>query len=191
MVRFVEPVGPVRSRLMFHAPPPDILTILPPPESPPSLWYTTSSADAGVTEASISPVKASRSRRLQKRKRTQAPTSILDEGTELVDVQPFEKNVQLGSNTILHLSDSVGQIQTTTSMPTGQGTYQAYLEYVLADCAGFYQISSRLCVVQGWDSKKKRVTVSETVTLNNNYNPRVFRNIGTIFSLRGLGPLCR
>jgi hypothetical protein len=40
------------------------------------------------------------------------------------------------------------------SQPSGQGvTYKHYLELVLADCVGFYQITKTIFVVQGWDMR--------------------------------------
>jgi hypothetical protein len=38
--------------------------------------------------------------------------------------------------------------------------YEHYVDAALADCCGFYQINKELFVVQGWDSKGQRATVS-------------------------------
>lgn len=39
-------------------------------------------------------------------------------------------------------------------------SYESYVDATLADCCGFFQISKTLFVVQGWDSKGQRSTVS-------------------------------
>ena len=47
------------------------------------------------------------------------------------------------------------------SQPSGQDdTYEHYLELVLADCVGFYQITKTIFVVQGWDMRGNAGTVS-------------------------------
>ena len=47
------------------------------------------------------------------------------------------------------------------SQPSGQdNTYEYYLELVLADCVGFYQITNTIFVVQGWDIRGNVGTVS-------------------------------
>ena len=38
--------------------------------------------------------------------------------------------------------------------------YEHYLDLVLADCVGFYQISKTIFVVQGWDARANMSTVS-------------------------------
>jgi len=46
--------------------------------------------------------------------------------------------------------------------PTGQEVdpYEHYADAALADCCGFFQITKTLFVVQGWDAKRQRSTVS-------------------------------
>jgi hypothetical protein len=45
--------------------------------------------------------------------------------------------------------------------PSGQDdTYGHYLELVLADCVGFYQITNTIFVVQGWNTRGNVGTVS-------------------------------
>jgi hypothetical protein len=45
--------------------------------------------------------------------------------------------------------------------PSGQDdTYGHYLELVLADCVGFYQITNTIFVVQGWDMRGNVGSVS-------------------------------
>lgn len=41
----------------------------------------------------------------------------------------------------------------------------AYTASVMADCAGFFQISESLFVVQGWDTKRERPTVRFTLCM--------------------------
>jgi hypothetical protein len=42
----------------------------------------------------------------------------------------------------------------------GMDSFEHYADAVLADCAGFFQISKILFVVQGWDPKRQRSMVS-------------------------------
>lgn len=38
---------------------------------------------------------------------------------------------------------------------------ETFEQMVLADCVGFYQIANRVCVVEGWDTKRGEGTVSD------------------------------
>jgi len=44
--------------------------------------------------------------------------------------------------------------------PSHEETYERYIDLVLADCVGFYQISKTVFVVQGWDPRANTGTVS-------------------------------
>jgi hypothetical protein len=51
-----------------------------------------------------------------------------------------------------------GGLETGTD---GIDPFDHYLDAALADCAGFFQISEKLFVVQGWDMKGRRSTVGQ------------------------------
>jgi hypothetical protein len=106
--------------------------------------------------------------------------------TEAVDVTPSRRRKQLRipvrnkrqrvaplelpneiSGSQVHFTDdsfldntfAAGDLQ--NSQPSGQDdTYGHYLELVLADCVGFYQITNTIFVVQGWDTKGNAGNVS-------------------------------
>jgi hypothetical protein len=106
--------------------------------------------------------------------------------TEVVDVTPSRRQKQLHIPlrnkrrrvASLELSDEISgsQVHPTddaffndvfaagdlqNSQPSGQDdTYEHYLELVLADCVGFYQITNTIFVVQGWDARGNAGTVS-------------------------------
>jgi len=106
--------------------------------------------------------------------------------TEVVDVTPSRRQKQLylpvrnkrQRVASLELPDQIsgGQLNPTddpffndvsaasdlqNSQPSGQDdTYGHYLELVLADCVGFYQITNTIFVVQGWDTRGNVGTVS-------------------------------
>jgi hypothetical protein len=69
-------------------------------------------------------------------------------------VQPIE---ELFFNDALATGDS----QDSESQPSVQDdTCKRYLELVLVDCIGFYQITNTIFVVQGWDVRGNTGTVS-------------------------------
>jgi hypothetical protein len=55
-------------------------------------------------------------------------------------------------------------------------TYERYLDLVLADCVGFYQISKTVFVVQGWDPRVNTGTVSV----------QLFKIFGCLVEVEGL-----
>lgn len=50
-----------------------------------------------------------------------------------------------------------------TIIPTEDDDYERYVNLVLADCLPFYQISSTVYVVQGWDRKNNEPTVRTSI----------------------------
>jgi hypothetical protein len=106
--------------------------------------------------------------------------------TEVVDVTPSRRQKQLHiplrnkrqtmaslelpneiSGSQVHPTDDpffndvleAGDLQ--NSQPSGQDdTHKHYLELVLVDCVGFYQIANTIFVVQGWDTRSNVGTVS-------------------------------
>ena len=67
--------------------------------------------------------------------------------------------VQPTDEPFFHDVFAAGDLQ--NSQPSGRDdTYEHYLELVLADCVGFYQITKTIFVVQGWDMRGNAGTVS-------------------------------
>jgi hypothetical protein len=154
----------VQHWLMYCPPSPEVLKILPLRESPTEVRYTPPVAwEPGGS--SLSPIKASRHGRQSKRKRADSTTPTLHQKVDLIHRSPSQT---LAQSSLEHVP-SVSRIQQETladNLPDNQSQYySAYLDYVLADCAGFYQISERLCVVQGWDGRRQRITVIRRVML--------------------------
>jgi hypothetical protein len=150
---------------MYRTPSPDY-EISPAPDSPTVAFYTHAFATGGSAEPSISPIKASTHRIRHKRKR---PLSVMSEWTEKLALihEPPHQQAQTDSDDVRVPLGDADQMDLGTWGNVGQvgkdNSYKTYLDYVLSDCAGFYQISGRLCVVQGWDGQKQRVTVSLAV----------------------------
>jgi hypothetical protein len=63
--------------------------------------------------------------------------------------------------------------------------YEHYVDAALADCCGFFQISKTLFVVQGWDAKGQRSTVSRYFFHKTNLHQPLTGAI-LIFRLRGI-----
>jgi hypothetical protein len=97
-------------------------------------------------------------------------------GVHSVSVETFPDSMGLGRPMWQDDSDtsaqnrskeSWGELAPTSSTnasseSTGQGIdpYEYYADATLADCCGFFQISKNIFVVQGWDAKGQRSTVS-------------------------------
>jgi hypothetical protein len=78
----------------------------------------------------------------------------LEESDELPTNQPQTEDD--GFQPIDDLRNSSAQRQP----PRHEEAYERYLDLVLADCVGFYQISKTVFVVQGWDPRANTGTVS-------------------------------
>jgi hypothetical protein len=97
-------------------------------------------------------------------------------GVHSVSVETFPDNMGLGGPMWLDDSDTFAQNRSKESCgepaptnsadapseSTGQGIdpYEYYADATLADCCGFFQISKTILVVQGWDVRGQRSTVS-------------------------------
>ena len=136
---------------------PDIFSIPPPAEDDSLIQYAPyveKAAEAGMTP--LSPVKSQVKRCRYKRERVQSTTSSVANKRQSIHHSPY------------HASDGqaglvVDRMEGALSVqPVQLPDYTTYLEFVLADCAGFYQISRQLCVVQGWDGRKQEVTVNKS-----------------------------
>ena len=81
-------------------------------------------------------------------------------------VASLELSDEISSNQVqptdeLFFNDAFAAGDLQNSQPSGQdNTYEHYLELVLADCVGFYQITNTIFVVQGWDIRGNVGTVS-------------------------------
>jgi hypothetical protein len=67
-------------------------------------------------------------------------------------------------------------------------SYEHYVDAALADCCGFFQISKTLFVVQGWDAKGQRSTVSRIFFFHKTSLHRPLT--GTIIIFRLCGIIC-
>jgi hypothetical protein len=108
----------------------------------------------------------------------------------------FQDPVHLHLSIWTHYSeeDHILAPSSPSSELTGQGVdpYEHYAEAALADCSGFFQISKVLFVVQGWDVKGQRSTVSQPNLLEDLSQHRtahwnIFRHHGIICSTFILG----
>jgi hypothetical protein len=147
-------------RPLHRALSPEFLTIAPLDESNPLIHYAPYNQEVGTL--SLSPVKGHVKRRRHKRSRPDSPTATASNKRQLVQPSPDPYDGDLGNP-----QASPIVVSEETHMHSGINLqiaqlngYAAYVDYVLADCAGFCQISDCFYVVQGWDGRKQQVTVN-------------------------------
>lgn len=97
----------------------------------------------------ISPSKLARTAKPTGTRKRAAPSA-----PSLEQFRTKAQKIQDGSLP-LFLPQEASQVESQVS----SSSYDPYLEAVLANCAGFYRVSSDLFVVQGWDIKRQRATV--------------------------------
>jgi hypothetical protein len=155
---------------MYRAPTPEVFRIEPLVESPTTIQYTYDPVAKQSGGLLLSPLKGLRERGRHKRRQTKSTTSTESKKSDLRHQSPHgHSSIQTCGNdgpdtsiNVIQADRELVGISTQTEKSLG---FIAYLDYVLADCAGFYQISDQLCVVQGWNGGKQRVTVGTTVGL--------------------------
>jgi hypothetical protein len=203
---------------MSVSPSPERIEICTPPDSPDIVfddneqdWSPIDVAFTLTSNGPITPVRNPRGvvpRRRFKRKRVDSAdaTSIAkpsnDHGTGSPEtskeysagsesVQRHDENL----SSVLDLAASTSPISNTTGLDLAaeeMDNFEHYVNAALADCAGFFQISKQLFVVQGWDEKWQRSTVgrqntgTQATSLCTNGDIISSRR-GTTFSVFGLG----
>jgi len=159
------------------SPSPEPIDLNTPPVSPIQI----ADADTLELQATIhTPLKVSQGihpRRGVKRRRTEPADVHTDLPVCNNSSDPFgDYSTELvGGSCQTLVSDSLGSIigSGTSNVPSPRGmedselaeypvdSFEHYIDAVLADCAGFFQITKILFVVQGWDTKWQRSTVAD------------------------------
>ena len=133
-----------------------------PPASPThlSLDYTPEHSHSTKSTAVFDFTPGRQKRRLHgplppKRRRVASPEhpdELPNNQSQLIDM---ESAVDDGS-----VSDDLQHSLAPRQSALHENGYEHYLDLVLADCVGFYQISETIFVVQGWDARANTSTVS-------------------------------
>jgi hypothetical protein len=167
---------------MSVSPSPERIEICTPPESPnvafndqdpssgPEITFPTSSSIIITPSKAIREVKFRRRSKRRRLDSVDVAINISDNDDESEDLSDVFGGYSHGPLDALGSGESVvpidvegAQLQVTADLESGgiTDTFEHYADAALAGCSGFFQISEMLFVVQGWDVKWQRSTVSE------------------------------
>lgn len=153
------------------SPSPERIELCTPPDSPnQENCFQFSASDLDPLETTRTPLKAAQGVQPRRGVKRRRPDS------ELVAAPTNALPVCDNSSTTISNGDVFGEYSTgpvgtfdpslavvsDDGGPAGNrvDSYEHYVDAALADCCGFFQISKTLFVVQGWDAKWQRSTVS-------------------------------